>query len=146
MNTSFDFKGKTALVTGGVSGIGGATSLAFRRAGAKVIACGITEAELATAQADPAFAGIDVRRLDVTDDAAVRVLIGGIDRLDFLVNSAGLVRRDEEYVQEVFEYVMDEVNVAVVPVSARTIPIPAMAVTRAAKPDSNFFDMLIFPF
>jgi len=43
MNFSFDFAGRTALVTGGVSGIGAATSLAFNRAGAKVIACGLTD-------------------------------------------------------------------------------------------------------
>ena len=44
MNFAFDFKGRTALVTGGVSGIGGAASRAFRAAGAHVIACGLTEA------------------------------------------------------------------------------------------------------
>ncbi len=43
MNTTFNFSGKVALVTGGVSGIGAAASLAFTRAGAKVIACGVTE-------------------------------------------------------------------------------------------------------
>ena len=33
MDIQFDFKGRTALITGGVSGIGAATSLAFKRAG-----------------------------------------------------------------------------------------------------------------
>jgi NAD(P)-dependent dehydrogenase (short-subunit alcohol dehydrogenase family) len=107
MNASFDFSGRTALITGGVSGIGGATSLAFKRSGARVIACGITDAEIAAARANADFSGVDIRQLDVTDDAAVRALIGGLDRLDYLVNSAGLVRRDEEYVQEVFEHVLD---------------------------------------
>ena len=67
MNFSFDFKGRTALVTGGVSGIGGAASQAFRAAGAQVIACGLTDAELAGAGGDRAYAGIDVRAFDVTD-------------------------------------------------------------------------------
>ena len=58
MNTTFDFAGKVALVTGGVSGIGAAASLAFKRAGASVIACGVTEQELMAAKVNPAFAGI----------------------------------------------------------------------------------------
>ncbi|HSD52615.1 MAG TPA: SDR family NAD(P)-dependent oxidoreductase, partial [Burkholderiales bacterium] len=52
MNCTFDFTGRTALVTGGISGIGAATSLAFKRAGARVIACGLTDPELAAACAN----------------------------------------------------------------------------------------------
>ncbi|WP_441248305.1 SDR family NAD(P)-dependent oxidoreductase [Kitasatospora sp. McL0602] len=36
MNTTYDFTGRTALVTGAASGIGRATALAFARAGAHV--------------------------------------------------------------------------------------------------------------
>ena len=54
MNTSFNFSGKVALVTGGVSGIGAAASLAFKRAGAKVIACGVTEQEMNAVKYGPA--------------------------------------------------------------------------------------------
>ena len=60
MNTAFNFSGKIALVTGGVSGIGAAASLAFKRAGASVIACGVTEQELDAAKANPDFAGIRI--------------------------------------------------------------------------------------
>jgi NAD(P)-dependent dehydrogenase (short-subunit alcohol dehydrogenase family) len=107
MNFNFDFTGKTVLVTGGVSGIGAATSLAFRRTGAKVIACGLTEQELAAARANPDFAGIDVRGLDVADAKAVRALIGGLSALDFVINSAGTIRRGAEHEPEVFDQVID---------------------------------------
>jgi NAD(P)-dependent dehydrogenase (short-subunit alcohol dehydrogenase family) len=110
MNFSYDFTGRTALVTGGVSGIGAATSMAFRRAGARVIACGLTDGELAAARASPDFAGIDVRRLDVTDGAAVDALVGGLDALDYVVNSAGIIRRGAEHQPDVFAQVID-VNV-----------------------------------
>jgi NAD(P)-dependent dehydrogenase (short-subunit alcohol dehydrogenase family) len=107
MNFKFDFSGRTALVTGGVSGIGAATSLAFKRAGANVIACGLTDQELAAARANPDFTGIDVRRLDVADAKAVTALIGGLQALDYVVNSAGIIRRGAEHEPEVFDQVID---------------------------------------
>jgi NAD(P)-dependent dehydrogenase (short-subunit alcohol dehydrogenase family) len=107
MNFSFDFTGRTALVTGGVSGIGAAASLAFKRHGARVIACGLTDDEIATARADQAFAGVDIRKLDVTNAAAVGTLVGGIAALDFVVNSAGMIRRDAEHDPDVFDQVMN---------------------------------------
>ena len=107
MNFSFDFSGRTALVTGGVSGIGAATSLAFKRAGASVIACGYTDQELDAARADPRFAGVDIRRLDVGDNTAVKALVGSLAVLDFVVNSAGIIRRGAEHDPEVFDQVVD---------------------------------------
>ena len=122
MNTSFDFTGKTALVTGGVSGIGAATSLAFKRAGANVIACGLTREELEAAHGDERFAGIDIRPLDVTDAAAVRGFVSGLSRLDYVVNCAGIIQRDAEHDPEIFARVLD-VNLN-----------GGMRVTAAARP------------
>jgi NAD(P)-dependent dehydrogenase (short-subunit alcohol dehydrogenase family) len=107
MNTTFDFSGRVALVTGGTSGIGAAASLAFKRAGARVIACGVTATELAAARANPDFAGIDVRALDVKDIDAVETLVHSLDRLDFVVNSAGIIRREAEHDPRVFDEVID---------------------------------------
>src|SRR5262245_21137748 len=127
MNVSFDFSGKTALVTGGVSGIGAATSLAFKRAGARVIACGLTDDELAAARGNADFDGIDVRKLDVTDAQGIGKLINGVQSLDFVVNSAGAIRREAEHSPDVFDQVMDvnvsggmRVTVAARPLLART--------------------------
>lgn len=122
MDFTFDFTGKTALVTGGVSGIGAAASLAFKRAGAHVIACGLTDQELAAALANRDFAGIDIRHLDVTDARAVDELIGSMRSLDFVVNSAGLIRREAEHQPDVFAHVID-VNLN-----------GGMRVTAAARP------------
>ena len=38
-NIRYDFRGKTVVVTGGVSGIGRAVSKGFARAGAHVVLC-----------------------------------------------------------------------------------------------------------
>ena len=122
MNFSYDFSGRTALVTGGVSGIGAAVSAAFLKAGARVIACGLTEAELAAARTDAALAGADVRALDVTDNAAVVALVGSLPALDFVVNCAGVIRRDAEHDPAVFDQVLD-VNVS-----------GGMRVSTAARP------------
>jgi NAD(P)-dependent dehydrogenase (short-subunit alcohol dehydrogenase family) len=107
MNATFDFSNKRVLVTGGVSGIGRAVSHAFLAAGAEVIACGLTDQELAAARAEPGFARIAVTRLDVTDKAAVDALVGGLPSLDVVVTCAGIIRRDEEHKPEVFDQVID---------------------------------------
>ena len=118
----FDFAGRTVLVTGGVSGIGGAVTRAFARAGARVVATGLTDDELAAAAADARFAGVETLRLDVSDAAAVERLVGGLKALDVVVNCAGMIRREAEHDPAVFDQVMD-VNVS-----------GGMRVSSAARP------------
>ena len=90
-----ELDGKTALVTGGASGIGRATVLAFARAGARVICADINEkagAELAkeaTAQKLLVEAvGLDLSKPDSTRACAAAVLAKH-GRVDILVNAAG---------------------------------------------------------
>jgi NAD(P)-dependent dehydrogenase (short-subunit alcohol dehydrogenase family) len=118
----FDFADRTVLVTGGVSGIGGAVTRAFTRAGARVVATGLTPEELAAAAADARFAGVETLRLDVSDAAAVERLVGGLKALDMVVNCAGMIRREAEHDPAVFDQVMD-VNVS-----------GGMRVSSAARP------------
>ncbi|WP_163233743.1 SDR family oxidoreductase [Caulobacter rhizosphaerae] len=77
--------GKTALVTAAAQGIGRATAEAFRREGASVIAADIRIEPLADAE------DLIVRRLDVTDREAIRVIAEEFPQVDVLYNCAGFV-------------------------------------------------------
>jgi len=101
------FAGKSVLVTGGTSGIGAAVSRAFLRAGAQVIASGVSQRELDALGDDPDLASARLSVLDVRDGEAISRLISGLDRLDILVNCAGMIRRGEELDPAVFEQVLD---------------------------------------
>ena len=71
----FDFKGQTALVTGGTRGIGRAISRAFLKTGAKVIATyrGNDEEAENFKQASAEHADcLDIYKFDVTDYEAVK--------------------------------------------------------------------------
>jgi NAD(P)-dependent dehydrogenase (short-subunit alcohol dehydrogenase family) len=102
--------GQKALVTGGTGGIGGAIAQALRDAGAEVTATGLGAAEIAAAEGIAGFAGIRVRSLDVADAEAVTAAVAALDRLDILVNAAGMiVRAGGEFEVETFQRVV-EVN------------------------------------
>jgi NAD(P)-dependent dehydrogenase (short-subunit alcohol dehydrogenase family) len=99
--------GQLALVTGGTSGIGAAIGRALQAAGAQVTVTGATDAEVDAARSAPGFGTQRAARLDVTDNSAVKALIGGFERLDIVVNCAGIIRRGDEHDPEVFEQVVD---------------------------------------
>lgn len=95
--------GFSAVVIGGSGDIGAAIARQLHDLGARVTITGATEAELAP----PPAPGIATSALDITDDAAVQAFAAGFDRLDLLVNCAGILRRDEEYDLPVFRQVID---------------------------------------
>ncbi|REE97317.1 3-oxoacyl-ACP reductase FabG [Thermomonospora umbrina] len=83
------FTGKVAVITGAARGIGAATARRFADEGARVVLLDLGGAE-ETAQAIGAAAtSIDC---DVTDQAAVDAAFAGLDRVDVLVNNAGITR------------------------------------------------------
>lgn len=99
--------GRTVCVTGGTSGIGAAIARAFLAGGADVLCTGLGDADLQMASADAGLKGARLERLDVRDGGAVRKLFEGLDRLDVLVNCAGMIRRHAELEPEMFETVVD---------------------------------------
>jgi NAD(P)-dependent dehydrogenase (short-subunit alcohol dehydrogenase family) len=68
---------RTAVVTGGMSGLGAATAARLAEDGVRVVTLDVAE-------------GAD-ERVDVSDAAAVRAAAGRIGPVDILVNSAGIV-------------------------------------------------------
>jgi NAD(P)-dependent dehydrogenase (short-subunit alcohol dehydrogenase family) len=93
---SKDFDGKRAVVTGGTRGIGAAVARAFADAGCRTIASG-PQQEVEAARAGTEFAGIELRALDVTAEESVRQLVADLDRIDFVVNCAGMILRRDEF-------------------------------------------------
>jgi NAD(P)-dependent dehydrogenase (short-subunit alcohol dehydrogenase family) len=96
MTNNNTFKGKVALVTGGTSGIGKATAIAFARAGAKVVLSGRREKEGAEVVAEIKKLGGDAAfvRADVAKDAEVKAMVDftveKFGRLDIAFNNAGV--------------------------------------------------------
>src|SRR5215204_5770627 len=88
----FDLTGKVALVTGGSRGLGEEMAEGLAEAGASRVLVARREQWL-----DPAVERFRSRGFrcdgalcDVSDPAAVRRLVDGMDRVDILINNAGV--------------------------------------------------------
>lgn len=89
-------RGKTALITGGASGIGKETAATMAAEGVRVMIADVNEATLDSARRELAAGGalvktvrVDVRRME-SCEAAVAAAISSFGSLDILVNSAGV--------------------------------------------------------
>ncbi|MEU6713275.1 oxidoreductase [Nonomuraea sp. NPDC046802] len=96
-----DLTGKSAIVTGANSGIGLPTALELARHGARVIVASRNpdkgRAAVEEIRRDAPGAQVEFGQLDLADLASVRRFAESVDRLDLLVNNAGigLISRQE---------------------------------------------------
>jgi 2-keto-3-deoxy-L-fuconate dehydrogenase len=89
--TTGRLQGKTALITAAGQGIGAATTAAFAREGAHVLATDISDDLLKKLAA--AHPTIKTRTLDVRDSNAVNALAAELGAIDILFNCAGFVHQ-----------------------------------------------------
>lgn len=89
------FHGKSAVVTGGASGIGYALCCELCRRGAIVYAADLNEVGLARLQQECVSGKLFTAVLNVTEEGAVKTLLDRVvaeqGRLDYLFNNAGIV-------------------------------------------------------
>jgi NAD(P)-dependent dehydrogenase (short-subunit alcohol dehydrogenase family) len=116
------FAYKHVFITGGTSGIGLGSALAFRDLGATVTATGASEDDVVEARDHADNQGILFAQLDVRDSRAVKGAIARFNQLDVVVNAASMVRRGGEYDPDVFAEIV-AVNL-----------VGMMRVCAAAKP------------
>ena len=130
MNTPFRLDGRTALVTGGASGIGEATCRVLAAAGASVIIADLDRARATSLAAE--LASAEPLILDISDETAVGAAFAALPRLDVLVNNAGIgmVGNIEETGQADFERLF-RVNVEGTYLATRAA-MPRLVASRGA--------------
>jgi NAD(P)-dependent dehydrogenase (short-subunit alcohol dehydrogenase family) len=133
---AYDFAGKVALVTGGTSGIGRATAIAFGAAGARVAVSGRrrAEGEETMRLVEQAGGAAMFLRADIVLESDVKAMIDAVissfGRLDYAFNNAGIEQQAQslpEQTEETFDRIM-AINVKGVWLAMK-YEIPAMLAT-----------------
>ena len=99
---TYDFTGKTALITGAASGIGKATALAFAKAGANVVLADIARVsgqhlaeEIQKNGGNALFVQTDVANSEHVEHL-ISAAVARFGRIDYAFNNAGI---EEEHVR-----------------------------------------------
>ncbi|WP_211267085.1 oxidoreductase [Nonomuraea candida] len=102
-----DLTGRTAVVTGANTGIGRPTALELARHGAHVIVAARNPGKGAAAVEDVLRAvpgaRVEYGRLDLADLASVREFAAGVEKVDLLVNNAGVAMVPKQQTKDGFE-------------------------------------------
>lgn len=106
---------KTAIVTGGGSGIGLATARRLLDDGYDVHTLGLGEPE-------QRIEGVHYQELDVTSDEAVTEFFAQFERIDAVINAAGIIDHNREWELEGFSRVMDVNLTAVLRITNAALP------------------------
>ena len=104
MYNGFDIQDKIVIVTGGTSGIGRAIALGCAQAGASVVAGSTNPDKVAAIRKELNSIGSgggaerhDATPLNVADEASVKaafdLVVSKYGRLDAVINSAGVIKR-----------------------------------------------------
>ncbi len=96
------FAGRTAIVTGANSGLGAVTARELAGKGAKVILAVRNTAKGETA-AEQMTGDVEVRQLDLQDLSSVREFADGVDKVDVLINNAGIMATPYALTKDGFE-------------------------------------------
>ena len=96
-DVTYDFSGRSVLITGAARGVGRSHAKGFADAGASLVICDIREEELEETAEMCRDKGVEVEHLicDVADSAAVDAMmdstVQAYGKIDTLVNNAGLI-------------------------------------------------------
>lgn len=106
----FDLKGKVALITGAVHGLGMAMAKGLGNAGATIVVNNYSEDKLQSAVQEYKACGLDAHGyvFDVTDEKAVIEAVEKIEKeigpIDILINNAGIIKRTPLVEMEVEDF------------------------------------------
>lgn len=106
----FDLKGKVALITGAVHGLGMAMAKGLGNAGATIVVNNYSEDKLQSAVEEYKACGLDAHGFvfDVTDEKAVIEAVEKIEKeigpIDILINNAGIIKRTPLVEMEVEDF------------------------------------------
>lgn len=121
----YDYSGAHILVTGGTSGIGAATAVGYRDAGADVT---ITGTRGSAAEYDADLSGYRYMQLDVEDSANIDSVAAALPRLDILINNAGIALPSQgldEWEPEIFDRAVNMLLNSAFRMARRTVDLLA---------------------
>jgi NAD(P)-dependent dehydrogenase (short-subunit alcohol dehydrogenase family) len=84
------FAGRTVIVTGANSGLGAVTARELAANGAKIVMA-VRNTNKGEAAAQQMTGDVEVRQLDLQDLSSVRQFADGVDKVDVLINNAGIM-------------------------------------------------------